>query len=274
MRDPLNPYTLVTGASGGIGEAFARRLAQEGRSLILVARTARRLAALADELTNAHGVRAVALPADLADRTEPARIFAETEGRGLHVDLLINNAGFGTTGEFARLPLATEIEMLQVNVLALVELTHRFLAPMLARRSGAIINVASTAGFQPVPYLTTYAASKAFVVNFSQAVAEEVGGQGITVLALCPGTTRTAFFDRAGIDISSVAWRMHAPEAVVETALHALRRQKTLTISGWLNRIMVQSQRFAPRSLVVRAAAAALRTRLGSKAPNSSPPRR
>lgn len=263
MVDARLSYALVTGASSGIGEVFARRLAQEGRSLILVARTATRLTALADELAKAHGVRAIALPADLADRAAPGRIFAETEGRGLAVDLLINNAGFGTTGAFARLPLATELEMLQVNVLALVELTHRFLAPMLARHTGAIINVASTAGFQPVPYLTTYAASKAFVANFSQAVAQEVRGQGVTVLALCPGTTRTAFFDRAGVDVARIAWRLQAPEAVVETALRALRRRKALTISGWLNRLMIQSQRLAPRSVVVRAAAAAMRARLG-----------
>jgi len=150
-----------------------------------------------------------------------------------------------------------------VNVLALVELTHRFLAPMLARRAGAIINVASTAGFQPVPYFTTYAASKAFVVSFSQAIAEEVRSQGVTVLALCAGTTRTAFFDRAGIDVARTNWRMQEPAVVVEVALRALRRRKTLTIAGWLNRVMVQSQRLAPRRLVARAAATALRGRLG-----------
>ena len=263
MSDPLLPYALVTGASSGIGEVFARRLARDGRSLILVARTADKLSALAGELAKAHGIHAVALAADLADPTAPARIFAETEARGLPVDLLVNNAGFGTTGEFARLPLAAELELLQVNVLALVELTHRFLAPMLARRAGAIINVASTAGFQPVPYFTTYAASKAFVVSFSQAIAEEVRSQGVTVLALCAGTTRTAFFDRAGIDVARTNWRMQEPAVVVEVALRALRRRKTLTIAGWLNRVMVQSQRLAPRRLVARAAATALRGRLG-----------
>jgi short-subunit dehydrogenase len=263
MNHPATAYALVTGASSGIGESFARRLAGEGRSLVLVARSADRLSALAGELARARGVRALALPADLADPTAPARIFAETEGRGLPVDLLVNNAGFGTCGEFARLPAATELELLRVNVLALVDLTHRFLVPMLARRAGAIVNVASTAGFQPVPYHATYAASKAFVLNFSQAIAEEVRGQGVTVLALCPGTTRTPFFDRAGIDLARSDWRMEEPEAVVETALRALRRRNTLTISGWLNRLMIQSQRLAPRALVARAAATAMRARVG-----------
>jgi short-subunit dehydrogenase len=252
--------TLITGASSGIGEAFARKLAARGRNVLLVARSEDKLIALCNELGRLTSIRAQYIALDLQQPDAPLQLFEETKKRELEVEMLINNAGFGSMGEFAKLDLNRELEMIQLNVRAVVELAHRFLEPMRERRRGTIINVASTAGFQPVPYMATYAATKAFVLSFSEALWDENRAHGVHVMALCPGVTETNFFEVAGIDRPPMR-TVQTPEEVVETALRALNRKKSLVISGWANWFVVEAERFVPRSAVVRVAGNALRSR-------------
>lgn len=252
--------TLITGASSGIGEAFARKLAARGRNVLLVARSEDKLIALCNELGRLTSIRAQYVALDLQQPDAPLQLFEETKKRELEVEMLINNAGFGSMGEFARLDLNRELEMIQLNVRAVVELTHRFLEPMRERKRGTIINVASTAGFQPVPYMATYAATKAFVMSFSEALWDENRAHGVHVMALCPGVTETNFFEASGIDRPPMR-TVQTPEEVVETALRALNRKKSLVISGWANWFVVEAERFVPRSAVVKVAGNALRSR-------------
>jgi len=256
--------TLITGASSGIGEAFARKLAARGHNLLLVARSEDRLIALCNELGRVKSIRAQYVAMDLSQTDAPAGLFEETRSRELEIDFLINNAGFGSMGDFAKLDIARELNMIDLNVRSLVELTHQFLVPMRERKSGAIINVASTAGFQPVPFMATYAATKAFVLSFSEALWEESRPYGIKVMALCPGVTDTNFF---------AASRMQRPPArvsqtaedVVDTALRGLKRGRSHIIAGVTNYFMIQSERLVPRSLVARTAGAVLRNTLTGK---------
>lgn len=251
--------TLITGASSGIGEVFARKLAARGRNVLLVARSEDKLVTLCNELGRSNSIRAQYVALDLSKPESPARLFEETEKRGLTVDLLINNAGFGSMDEFSKLDLARELNMIDLNVKSLVELTHRFLKPMLDRKQGAIINVASTAAFQPVPFMATYAATKAFVLNFSEALWEENRPHGIHVMALCPGVTDTNFFEAAR-GRKPPARVSQTPEEVVDVALRALAGSKSHVISGWTNFLMTQSERLAPRSLVIRIAGRMMRS--------------
>src|SRR6266849_5724629 len=238
--------TLITGASSGIGEAFARELAMRGQNLLLVSRSEDKLITLCNELGRVNRIRAQYVAMDLSQPEAPARLFEETRKRELEIDLLINNAGFGSMGDFAKLDLARELNMIDLNVRSLVELTHRFLQPMREQKSGAIINVASTAGFQAVPFMATYAATKAFVLSFSEALWEENRPYGIRVMALCPGVTETNFFAASRME-RPPARISQTPEEVVETALRALRRGKSSVISGWTNFFMVESERVVPR---------------------------
>lgn len=256
--------TLITGASSGIGEVFARKLAARGDNLLLVARSEDKLISLCNELGRMYDTRAQYFTTDLSERDAPARLFEETQKRELEIDFLINNAGFGSMGDFARLDLERESNMIDLNVRALVELTHLFLVPMRERKSGSIINVASTAGFQPVPFMGTYAATKAFVLSFSEALWEENRPYGVKVMALCPGVTQTNFFDAAKIQ-KPPARISQTPEAVVDTALRALARGKSSVISGWTNFFMIESERLVPRSLILRTAGAVLRSSFGAK---------
>src|SRR6266513_2646975 len=233
--------TLITGASAGIGEAVARKLAARGHNLLLVARTEEKLVMLCSELGRSQSICAQYVAMDLAEPDAPARLIEETQQRDLQIDFLINNAGFGSMGDFAQLDLERELKMIDLNIHSMVELTHRFLQPMRERRSGRIINVASTAGFQGVPFMATYAATKAFVLSFSEALWEENRPYGIRVMALCPGVTNTNFFE---------ASRMQRPPArtsqtvdeVVDTALRALKRGKSSVVSGWLNFLMIETE--------------------------------
>lgn len=250
--------SLITGASSGIGEAFARKLAARGENVLVVARSEDKLAALCNELGRESNVNAQYVALDLTEENAAARLFEETERRGLEVELLINNAGFGSLGEFMAQDLGRELNMIDLNIKALVDLTYRFLAPMRERKRGAIINVASTAGFQPVPFMGTYAATKAFVLSFTEALWEENRPYGIKVLALCPGVTETNFFDAAGIQKPPMRVAQ-TPEQVVDTALRALERGKSSVISGWSNKIMIEAERLVPRKLILRAAGSALR---------------
>ncbi|MDQ1728633.1 MAG: uncharacterized protein QOD33_758 [Pyrinomonadaceae bacterium] len=251
--------TLITGASSGIGEVFARKLAARGRNVLLVARSEEKLVTLCNELGRSNSIRAQYVALDLSKPESASQLFVEAEQRGLAVDMLINNAGFGSMGEFSKLDLARELNMIDLNIKSLVELTYRFLAPMLERRQGAIINVASTAAFQPVPYMATYAATKAFVLSFSEALWEENRANGIKVVALCPGVTDTNFFEAARGQKPPVRVSQ-SPEEVVDVALRGLARGKSHIISGWTNFLMTESERLAPRSLVTRVAGRMMRS--------------
>jgi hypothetical protein len=253
---------LITGASSGVGESFARKLAARGRNVLLVARSEDKLITLCNELGRSNSIRAQYVGLDLSKPEAPAQLFEEAEKRGLIIDLLVNNAGFGSMGEFSKLDLARELNMIDLNIKAVVELTHRFLTPMVERKQGAIINVASTAGFQPVPLMATYAATKAFVLSFSEALWEENRPHGIQVMALCPGVTDTNFFEAAR-GYEPPARAAQTPEEVVDTALRGLNRGKSHIISGWTNLLMVEAERLAPRSLVARIAGRMMRSQQG-----------
>ena len=254
--------TLITGASSGIGEAFARKLAARGRNVLLVARSEDKLITLCNELGRSNSIRAQHMAMDLRLPDSPAKLFEETQRRGLEIDMLINNAGFGSFGDFAKLDLARELSMIDLNIKSLVDLTHRFLVPMRERKQGSIINVASTAGFQAVPFMATYAATKAFVLSFSEALWEENRPYGIHVMALCPGVTETNFFEAARGE-KPPARIAESPEDVVETALRGIEGRKSQIVSGWTNLLMIEAERFVPRSLVLRAAGRMMRKEYG-----------
>src|SRR5216684_332119 len=256
--------TLITGASSGIGEAFARQLAARGHNLLLVARSEDKLINLCNELGRINGTRAQYVALDLSEPKAPARLFEETQKRDMQIDFLINNAGFGSMGDFTELDLGRALNMIDLNVRALVDLTNRFLIPMRERKSGSIINVASTAGFQPVPFMATYAATKAFVLSFSEALWEENRPHGVKVMALCPGVTETNFFAASRME-RPPARISQTPEEVVATALRGLARGKSSVISGWTNFMMIQGERLTPRSVVTRIAGTMLRKTVGNK---------
>jgi short-subunit dehydrogenase len=257
--------TLITGASSGIGEVFARRLAGRGENVVLVARSEEKLNALCNELGRAAaGVNCQTVALDLSAAGAAQQLFEETERRGLEVDTLINNAGFGSMGDFLSLDLERELNMIDLNVKSLVELTYLYLAPMRKRRHGAIINVASTAAFQPVPYMATYAATKAFVLSFTEALWDENREYNIRVMALCPGATETNFFEAAGV--KKPPFRVaETAEDVVGTALRGLDGGKGHIISGWINYVQTQAERLVPRSVVTRIAGAGMRSGLKIK---------
>jgi uncharacterized protein len=244
---------LITGASYGIGEAFAEELAAAGANLVLTARSVDRLEHLAQKLASQHSVKVSIVAADLSNSDGPEKVFQATEGAGTKVDLLINNAGFGQVGDFADADLNRQLEMIRVNVDALVVLCHTFLQPMLKRKSGAILNVASTASFQAVPYFATYAATKAFVLIFSEGLAAECSGLGVRVMALCPGRTDTNFQAVAGTTQRASTGMQSATE-VARTGLAALASGRSHVVSGFTNRLMVQIERLFPRKVITRAA--------------------
>ena len=246
------PVALVTGASAGLGVDFARQLAAKGKRLVLVARRKDRLDALVAELGNARAVEAdLSLP-DAADR-----LMADLATHGEHVELLVNNAGFGLTGRFAELDGKRQREMIDLNCGALVELAHAVLPGMIDRKSGAILNVASTAAFQPGPGMAVYFATKAFVLSFSEALHEEVKKRGVIVSALCPGPTSTEFGAVAGFGPSNLLDKVAADSpAVVRAGLDGLEKGRAIVIPGLMNKATAQAHRFFPRSLVRRAAGA------------------
>ncbi|HEV7732334.1 MAG TPA: SDR family oxidoreductase [Candidatus Binatia bacterium] len=246
---------LVTGASSGIGEALARRLARDGRNVALVARRADRLERLAAELRGAHKVEAHVIAADLVQPGATAALADEVERRGLVVDWLVNNAGFGTVGRFHELPIARELEEIALNVEALVELTGRFVPGMVSRKRGVVMNVSSVGGYLPSPYMATYTATKAFVLTFSEGIAAELADTGVHVLCVCPGITRTEFQETAHVDtrdIPSMAWQ--SADEVADEAVRAVGKG-AVVVNGVLNRMMVNTLKFVPRSLVTRIAA-------------------
>ncbi|PYU28787.1 MAG: hypothetical protein DMG31_19105 [Acidobacteria bacterium] len=247
-------WALVTGASSGIGWALAEQLAAQGTNLVLTARRADRLARLADDVTTRYKVQTQIFAADLARPQAPGEIFRFTNQKGLPIELLINNAGFGAYGEFRKIEAQRLLDMVQVNVASVVHLTHLFLPPMVERRSGYILIVASTAAFQPVPYISTYAATKGFDLLFAEGLAEEVRRYGVRVCALCPGSTVSEFNEVAGQPAHLL--RAQEPnEKVARVGLEALAAGKSRVISGTRNWLSVEGQRLAPRRLVTRVAA-------------------
>jgi len=256
---------MITGASGGIGEAFARKLAAEKHDLVLVARSEKKLHELCDELMLEFKITAHYVALDLTEPDADARLFEETGRHEMEVEWLVNNAGFGSMGDFSELEVESELGMIDLNIRALVALTHRYLQKMRERKSGVIINVSSAAGFQPIPFFATYAATKAFVTSFSEAIAEENRPHGIKVLALCPGPTETGFFDAAKIEEPFGVKGMQTPEEVVDTALKAVRSGKAKVVSGWANYVGAVLGTFAPNFLVTRLMAKALRPKFEGK---------
>jgi short-subunit dehydrogenase len=241
-------YIIITGASQGIGACFAEALAKRGKNLILVARSLTKVEALAASLRDKYRVRVEVLVKDLALAPSAAEVAAHCAE--FSVDGLINNAGFGLGDQFAREPLDRVIAMLNVNIVTLTALTH-LLIPSLRKSRGVIINLASTAAFQPVPYMAAYAASKAYVLHWSEPLHAELHADGIYVLTLCPGATTTGFFDAAGIDAARLWFPVQTPEAAVQTALRAWDSGRALAISGWKNRLLVLG-RFAPHWILLR----------------------
>jgi hypothetical protein len=255
---------LVTGASSGIGAVFARELARRGADLVLVARSEGKLAALADELSGAYGVTAEVVAADLAKPSAATELAAALRARDLRIDILINNAGFGLFAPLDQADEAVLTDMVRLNVETLVDLTRLYLPGMLERDRGAIVNVGSTAGFQPVPYMAVYGATKAFVLSFTEALWAETRGTGVRVTALCPGSTDTGFFDVAG-DGAQVGHRI-SPEKVVRAAFRALDRRASTVVTGGLESWMLtNSSRLAPRQLVARIAERTMRPNKGQK---------
>jgi uncharacterized protein len=260
---------LITGASSGIGEEFARRLAADGHNLVLVARSEPALRELCDELTLKHKIVAHYLAIDLAEPDPGATLLRETERLGCEIDILINNAGFGSAGDFCELDLHRELQMIDLNISALVSITHCYLGQMRERGQGKIINVSSAAGFQPIPFMATYAATKAFVTSFSEALAEENRPYNIQVMALCPGSTRTNFFDASHIERPIQVKGQQTVEEVVDTALAAMKSGRTRVVSGFANKVGAVLGRHMPTTLSTRVMGNALRSRyqpeLGSK---------
>ncbi|MFC4452686.1 SDR family oxidoreductase [Deinococcus sonorensis] len=253
--DP-RPTALITGASGGIGEAMAVQLAARGIHLLLVARSEGRLQTLADRLSVQHGIRADVVALDLSDPQAPARLQQTVEERGLKVDFLINNAGFASYGEFWTLERQHELDMIQLNITALTELTHRFLPGMLERGRGRVLNVASTAAFMPGPLMAVYYASKAYVLSFSEALNEEVRGTGVAVTALCPGPVQTGFQARAQMEASRLLSTpsrnpmLLSAEEVARQGLDAMFRGQAVQVTGAANQLLTVLPRFVPRRVV------------------------
>ena len=252
---PDRKTALITGASFGIGHDLAAIFAREGYNLVLVARTADKMRQLASELEKAHGTRSLILASDLAAPGAAAYIHDQTTRADIAVDVLVNNAGFGQFGLFAENDLEECLQQIQLNITTLTHLTRLYLPEMLERKSGRILNVASTAAFQAGPLMAVYYATKAYVLHFSEAIANEVQGTGVTVTCLCPGATATEFHKRANMtNINLLKFGAMDSHTVAEDGYRALIAGKPLVISGFKNWLVAQSVRFSPRKLVTAVA--------------------
>lgn len=248
---------LITGASAGIGADLARLFAADGHDIVLVARREERLKELASELKKQHGIQAHVMPADLANRSSPIALHQAVHELSLEVDFLVNNAGFGSQGPFIEQDLPRELNMIEVNVSALVHLTGLFLPEMVERGRGRILNIASTAGFQPGPFMATYYATKAFVLHWTEALAHELKETGVSATVHCPGATQTEFAEKAGNDKTKL-FQNQTPATSEEVAKHAfdaMMSGKRLAIHGFTNKVGVQALRFSPRAVVQKLAA-------------------
>jgi len=242
--------TLITGASTGIGTSFAEALAKRNHNLVLVARSEDKLHALGKRLSEAHGITAHVFAQDLSKPDSAEKVVQYCDEKHVQIDLLINNAGFGMMGEFATHDVSRLEQMVTLNVLTVMKLSRLFATKFVERKSGGIINVASTAAFQPVPNMAVYAATKAFVLSFSEAIAFELKEKGVRVMALCPGGTDTPFFDNANYERSKLMIPLEKPEDVVKTCIEGYEQGETVVVSGAMNKLMVNSSRFVPRGIV------------------------
>lgn len=251
----MSKTALITGASYGIGEAFARELAHQDYNLVLVARSQDKLEKLAQELQEKEGIEVMIIPQDLTETHAGKIVYDQIKTQGWIIDLLVNNAGFGDYGKFDDRPLEKQINMIQLNITVLTELTGLFLPEMKSRGKGRIINVASIAAFQPLPYMSVYAATKAFVLSFSEAIWAENRDSDINILALCPGPTESKFFETAEFPASFAEGKENSlipATKVVKEALTAVEKnQCTLVTGGIVNQIIVNLPRFFPRDLIV-----------------------
>jgi short-subunit dehydrogenase len=242
---------LITGASSGIGKALAENFAADGYDLILAARSVGKMETQAADLKKRHGITATVIAADLETNDGATRLHADVKARGIALDVLVNNAGYGTYGEFKDSPLGPELAMMQINMNTVVVLSKLFMPDILANK-GRIVNLASTAAFQPGPYMAVYYATKAFVLFFSEALAEELAGSGVTVTAFCPGPTASGFQSKAEMNSSALVKgkKMPSAEEVAAQGYKAIMRGQRVFIPGAMNWIMAQSPRFMPRGLV------------------------
>lgn len=269
MPDPAEaerPGTvLVTGASGGIGYELSKLFARDGHNLVLVSRNGARLEEVARELKAKHGVRCTILAGDLSVPGSPAALFEEIEKASIEIDVLVNNAGFGSLGLYHERPVEEQLEMIQLNVTSLAHLTRLVLPGMVARKRGRIVNVASIAAYQPGPFMAVYYATKAFVVSFSEAIANELHTTGVKVTAICPGPTRTGFGKRAGVDKSTLFHDRMTMDAarVARLGYEGMLKNKTVVITGGKNKLIAAGARLAPRRLTANIARSLNETRIG-----------
>lgn len=245
---------LITGASSGIGDELSRLFARDGYNLVLVARSEQQLLKMAEEFKKNSGTQTKVIVKDLSQASSPQEIFEELRAEDIHVDILVNNAGFATYGQFVQIDLETELQEMQVNMVTLTHLTKLFLPEMISQRYGKILNVASTAAFQPGPLMAVYYATKAYVLSFSEALANELKGSGVSVTALCPGPTISGFQKRAQMEDSRLMRFVESnsmdAHTVAEIGYQALMNNKTVIIPGLRNRLMTEAIRFTPRSVV------------------------
>jgi uncharacterized protein len=247
-----NHIAIITGASIGIGYELAKLFAQEKKNLLLVARNQDKLKEVALELESKYSIKAYTLAVDLSLPDSPKQIYGFTKGNGLFVETLVNNAGFGSNGEFAELGLSEELSMIQVNITSLVHLTRLFIPDMIQNKKGQILNVASTAAFQPGPYMANYYATKAYVLHFTEALAEELEKYGIKVSALCPGPTVTGFQERANMN-NALLFKgplTMSAESVAKSGYAALKRGQIIHIAGFLNWLLTKSVLITPRFII------------------------
>jgi short-subunit dehydrogenase len=259
----MNKTALITGASSGLGKEFAIIHASKGDNLVLVARSKDKLDALKFELEKQYGISVYVIGKDLSDQQAPKMVYDELKIQKIHVDYLINNAGFGDFGLFAQTNWEKQVEMINLNVICLTYLTRLFLPEMIKKKNGKILNVASTAAFQPGPTMSVYFATKAFVLSFSEAIANELKGTGVTVTTLCPGATQTGFKAAASLDNSNLfkGNQIASPKEVAEFGYNKMMQGKTVVIHGIVNNLMAQSVRFAPRNVVTTIARFKLKTK-------------
>ncbi len=244
---------LITGPTSGIGKQLAIQLAKKGYDQVLVSRNEEKLIELSEQLTNKYGIQTHHIVADLANPDSIEKIFQETKMKGLEIDVLVNNAGFDVYAPFAESDWQANERLLTVNVKAVLDLTHRFLPLMVQRKQGHILNIGSIGSFIPGPNNAVYAAGKAFILSFSEAIAEELRGSGVGVTCLCPGAVSTAFADKADVKNTPLfIYTAMDPEAVAVAGVRAMEKKKRVYVPGWINKIFIFLYRFFPRSWVTR----------------------
>lgn len=247
-------YALVTGASSGIGYELAKLFAEDGKNIVVVARSQDRLEKLKTEIENRYGTKAIVVVKDLSKPDAPQEIYSELEKKNINIDVLVNNAGFPVHGKFAETDLKEELNMIQVNIAALTHLTKLFMKKMVENKSGWILNVASTGGFAPFPLFSVYAATKAYVLSFSEAIANELQDTGVSVTCLCPGVTDTRFYERGNAGKAKFAKTMKRMDAarVASIGYTALKKGRVTVVAGMVNSFLMFAWRLAPRKLATR----------------------